>query len=485
MLARRHSTAVIKLQKTKLKVWRREGNSPCYKELSTKLKNLLHKEDLDFNEIHLNKSSPKAFFNFINSRYKNDQEIGILKDAKNTQVTSDYMKAELLSNCFSNAFTEDKSTNTDFPYRTNHFINSLCFEPFIVESILSKLTPKCNTTPDGIPAIFLKRTCTSIALPLSIIFRNSYNQAVLPSFWKTALVKPLHKKGSRSDPNNYRPISLTSAVGKVMEKMVRKSIILFLDDFKLLSNSQYGFRSKMGTESQLLSYQNKLVTNYLSKQTTFSVYIDFRKAFDTVGTKKLLIKLERYGIRNHLLRWLENFLSNRTQRVIINGVMSEEKSVLSGVPQGSVLGPLLFLLFVNDIGDNFNSDYLLYADDLKIFSTDKSSIQRDLDSLSTWCENWQMSVAPNKCETIAFYHSKRGMDKDTKFTIGGATVPITSRIRDLGMFFTSDLSFSNHIDTVLRKAHQRVNIFFNVLRHAGFDTFIKCFIIYMFQEIPH
>uniref|UniRef100_A0A8R1EIV0 Reverse transcriptase domain-containing protein n=1 Tax=Caenorhabditis japonica TaxID=281687 RepID=A0A8R1EIV0_CAEJA len=155
--------------------------------------------------------------------------------------------------------------------------------------------------------------------------------------------------------------------------------------------------------------------------------------------------------------------------------MSEEKTVLSGVPQGSVLGPLLFLLFVNDIGDNFNSDYLLYADDLKNFSTDKSSIQRDLDSLSTWCENWQMSVAPNKCETIVFYHSKRGMDNDTKFTIGDATVPITSRIRDLGMFFTSDLSFSNHIDTVLRKAHQRVNIFFQCAPSCGFRHFHQMF----------
>ena len=174
------------------------------------------------------------------------------------------------------------------------------------------------------------------------------------------------------------------------------------------------------------------------------------------------------------------FLTNRTQRVCINNVFSSDRSVLSGVPQGSVLGPLLFLLFINDIGDAFESNYLLYADDLKLFSTNADCIKKDLVRLSVWCDNWQMGVAPEKCEVISFNHSKKHSNSASlNFSINDAIIPQTKIIRDLGIIFNSDLNFSNHLDVTLRKAHQRVNIFFNVLRHADFEIFIKCFKIYV------
>ena len=163
----------------------------------------------------------------------------------------------------------------------------------------------------------------------------------------------------------------------------------------------------MNTESQLVSYFATLASNYSAKKTTFSVYIDFKKAFDTVSFSKLRCKLISYGVKNQLLEWLCCFLTNRTQRVIVNDVLSEERVVLSGVPQGSVLGPLLFLLFINDIGDKFQSNFLLYADDLKIFSTNTNIVQKDLDVLSNWCDEWQMEVSPSKCENIDFHHSKK------------------------------------------------------------------------------
>ncbi|CAO4369770.1 unnamed protein product [Caenorhabditis nigoni] len=152
----------------------------------------------------------------------------------------------------------------------------------------------------------------------------------------------------------------------------------------------------MSTESQLTSYSTTLISNHSAKKATHSVYIDFKKAFDTVSFNKLACKLISYGVKGRLLDWIVSFLTDRTQRVNVNGVLSQERTVLSGVPQGSVLGPLLFLLFINDIGDEFKSDFLLYADDLKLFSTNPTTIVSDLKLLSIWCDKWQMSVAPNK-----------------------------------------------------------------------------------------
>ncbi|EFO94670.1 hypothetical protein CRE_07824 [Caenorhabditis remanei] len=479
-LSKRHSAEILKLQKAMLNVWRKEGNSTNYKNISADLKVALIKEEKRVNDEKLTNGSVKDFFKFINSRYKDNQEIGTLKNDSGAPINCDSEKVELFSDSFSKVFTEDNNVQPHFDKRTEELVSSPDFEPYIIEHTLSKLTPKLNTTPDGIPALFLKNVCTAIALPLSIIFRESFRTSIVPTAWKTAIVKPLHKKGSRANPNNYRLISLTSSVGKVMEKLVRKQLTNYLNSNRLLSNCQYGFRSSMSTEAQLLSYQADILTNYICKKTTHSVYIDFKKAFDKVSLSKLKIKLRSYGIHDDFFNWLCAFLTNRTQRVCINNVFSSDRSVLSGVPQGSVLGPLLFLLFINDIGDAFESNYLLYADDLKLFSTNADCIKKDLVRLSVWCDNWQMGVAPEKCEVISFNHSKKHSNSASlNFSINDAIIPQTKIIRDLGIIFNSDLNFSNHLDVTLRKAHQRVNIFFNVLRHADFEIFIKCFKIYV------
>ncbi|EFP08668.1 hypothetical protein CRE_17803 [Caenorhabditis remanei] len=252
---------ILKLQKAKLNVWRKEGNSTNYKNISADLKVALIKEEKRVNDERLTNGSVKDFFKFINSRYKDNQEIGTLKNDSGAPINCDSEKVELFSDSFSKVFTEDNNVHPHFDKRTEELVSSPDFEPYIIEHTLSKLTPKLNTTPDGIPALFLKNVCTAIALPLSIIFRESFRTSIVPTAWKTAIVKPLHKKGSRANPNNYRPISLTSSVGKVMEKLVRKQLTNYLNSNRLLSNCQYGFRSSMSTEAQLLSYQADILTN--------------------------------------------------------------------------------------------------------------------------------------------------------------------------------------------------------------------------------
>uniref|UniRef100_A0A8R1E2Y6 Reverse transcriptase domain-containing protein n=1 Tax=Caenorhabditis japonica TaxID=281687 RepID=A0A8R1E2Y6_CAEJA len=398
------------------------------------------KEEKERHERSLVNGSSKDFFKFINSRMKMSTEIGVMKTS--TEVfTDNEQKAELIANSFSDFSTMDNGIIPLLAKRTTAFLNEVNFEPFLVERFLSKLQPKCNTTPDGIPSIFLKRVCTSAALPLSIIFRESFGTGEIPSAWLTAVVKPLYKSGCKSDPNNYRPISLTSSVSKVMEKIIKKELAEYLDSHSLLSHHQFGFRSKMNTESQLITYQYEILSNAGKKEDTYSVYIDFRKAFDSVTTPKLIAKLSSYGIGGALIKWLSSFLTGRTQRINVNGSYSTLREVVSGVPQGSVLGPLLFLLFINDIGDNISSHYLLYADDLKVYSPDAHSVQKDLDALSFWCKNWQMEISPSKSQYIVFSHSSRNSKpSDGSFNLSNTSVPKCEHVRDLGVIFSYNLS---------------------------------------------
>ncbi|EFP11931.1 hypothetical protein CRE_23222 [Caenorhabditis remanei] len=477
----RHSPAIIKLQKRKLRIWKKEGNSLHYKSICASIKELLLEEHKKKFEDKLVKGNPKNFFKLINRKLKPSNFVGPIKSG-NGILCDDHEKAECFLNTFSDVFVSDDGLAPSIEPRTTTLIDEVSYEPYVIEYVLSKLEPKCNNSPDGIPNIILKKLCTSIALPLSLIFNKSIRSGSLPAIWKTAIVIPIYKKGSRSDPGNYRPISLTCSISKVMEKLVRRSLVEHLTRNKLLSVSQYGFRSRMNTELQLLTYIGLIIRDLQQNNPVTSVYIDFRKAFDTISISKLASKLQAYGIQGELLRWINNFLSGRSQKVLLNGVCSNTSSVGSGVPQGSVLGPLLFILFINDIGDKLESESLLYADDLKIISPNAATIQKDLMKLSEWCQTWQMKVAPSKCEYITFVKSKRTnlrVNPKINIELDGLRLPQCDYIRDLGIIFSRDLSFDSHIKSILRRAQCRINILFNVLKNSVFDIMLKCYKVFI------
>ncbi len=224
----------------------------------------------------------------------------------------------------------------------------------------------------GISNKMLKETAQSIKKPLSIIFNRSLQERIFPSYWKTASVIPFFKKGEKEQASNDRPISLLSCIEKVMEKMVYKNIYNYLLSNKFLFKNQYGFRSNHSTVHQLIEIYNQICQSLDAKQFTCLIFCHVSKAFDRVWQRGLLHKLKQYGITDKLLSWTQNYLSDRQQKVLVSSSSSQNLPVKAGVPQGSILGPLFFLLYINDIADNLLSVTRLFADDTSLAQTTSS-----------------------------------------------------------------------------------------------------------------
>ena len=220
--------------------------------------------------------------------------------------------------------------------------------------------------PDKFMPRVIKEVMEEVTDHLLDIFNLSLETGELPRDWKVSNVTPIPKKGCRENPDNYRPISLTSVIGKIIETIIANRIVMHLEEHKLLLDTQHGFRRKRSCLTNLLEFFHSMHTLYDEHRAVDIVYLDFQKAFDTVPHKRLMKKVRALGIRGQIANWIENWLSNRQQRVVINGEYSRWSTVTSGVPQGSVLGSLLFLIYINYIDVGTVSTLSKFADDIKI-----------------------------------------------------------------------------------------------------------------------
>ena len=262
-----------------------------------------------------------------------------------------------------------------------------------VFSELSTLNTNKACGPDGICPRLLKEGAEQLANPLAALFNKSLADGLLLNDWVSVNITPVFKKGNKHRVCNYRPISLTCILVKVLERIIFNKLYSLLESHQVLCNAQFGFTKKRSTTSLLLSAVNDWAFNLNAKLSIHCVSLDFAKAFDSVPHQRLLLKLKAYGINGSMLKWFSSFVTTRRQRVVINGCASDWSPVSFGVPQGSILGPLLFILYINDLPSAVSSTMKIFADDVAMYcSVDSPSdciaFQHDLDMITDWCSKW-------------------------------------------------------------------------------------------------
>ncbi|MGL5707390.1 MAG: reverse transcriptase domain-containing protein [Aeromonas sp.] len=336
-----------------------------------------------------------------------------------------------------------------------------------IKQAISALKTSTFPGPDGLPSMLFKQSDDFMHTLLEHLFRLSLTTGVFPDEWKHSIITPKYKGGIRHQIENYRPIHHTSITSRIMEKVIKKELMIHIEAHQLIHPSQHGFLNKKSCNTCMISFLNKLTRAHDTGHSALCIYLDIHKAFDQVPHSKLLSKLHAFGIDSGLHRWLESYLTNRTQQVQIGTHLSGPLPITSGVIQGSVLGPILFLLYINDISTSIkHGDIFIFADDCKLlytFPKDDLSlylqqIQSDLNRIETWSSDWELQFSVNKCKILPI----RCYIPQACLSLQSQAITIATSIRDLGIHYSSALKFNEHASIQVVRAGlqiRRINKF--------------------------
>ena len=339
---------------------------------------------------------------------------------------------------------------SDFPISDEKILN-----------IIRSLNPNKAHGWDGISVRMIKLSDTALVTPLKIIFENCLRRGSFPEMWKCANVVPVHKKNEKNLKGNYRPISLLPMFGKIFEKLVYDSLYSHLVSCKLLNPNQSGFCPGDSTINQLISITHTIFKAFDCNppHDVRSVYLDFSKAFDRVWHDGLIYKLKCCGVSGALLSLIQSFLKNRKQRTVLNGLNSDWGEISAGVPQGSILGPLFFLVYINDLDTGVKCNVKLSADDTSLFTVAEDSnlaaddMNHDLELIRQWAYDWKMSFNPDpqKQAVELNFSTKRNEMNHSEIRFNNILVIKVEEHKHLGIILDSKLSFSTHIKEVITK----------------------------------
>jgi Reverse transcriptase (RNA-dependent DNA polymerase)/Endonuclease-reverse transcriptase len=438
-----------------------QANSNRYRQLRRELKWKLYQAEDRFLENLGTESdtNSKRLWSYIKYKHSHLSRAGIsyLRNNHGDLVSNAKEKANLLNEYFGTVFSQ----NQHVPIAEPPTIFDFPHEPPIISSdgilnIIKSLRADAAPGPDGMGPKFLKLAPEILSEYLKIIFEKSLSSLQLPLKWKQAHVVPIHKAGDKNNMQNYRPISLTCTACKILEHIIVSNISRHMDQNQLFNAAQHGFRKRLSCETQINSLHHKMVTTKDNGKSTDIVYLDFQKAFDKVPHAMLIWKLKKLGIHEGIYRWIKEYLNHREQRVVMEGVLSETVQVTSGVPQGSVLGPLLFILYINDITDDIESGIGLYADDCALFreinkSSDAEKLQSDLNKITDWSTKWLLPLNIDKCKSMRIVGS-RTEEIECKYDIQGTTLEQVKKFKYLGVIISENLSWKEHIQYITNKA---------------------------------
>ena len=401
----------------------------------------------------MQKGNNRAFNRYLKNRLKTQTTVGPLLNGDGVLVQDNSDMANILNTFFASVFTRENIGQ--IPAATAKETTDKLRQISVTEDVLRQKILKANPSkaagPDGVHMSILQSLHGFICKPLAAIFNKSLETGVVPRDWRDAHVTPIFKKGVKSDPGNYRPVSLTSICCKLMESCIKDAIVEHVEKNNLLRNTQHGFSKGRSCTTNLLDFMEK-VTDYVDKGFPVDIiYLDFAKAFDKVPHLRLAEKLKAIGIEGHILEWIKSWLSDRRQKVRVYGSESQWEQVLSGVPQGSVLGPILFIIYNDDIDCAAISPVFInkFADDTKTArpiktEQDRIELQACLDGMCSWAMMWGMEFNVKKCKVMHIGH----INNRLTYSMNGLALTESEQETDEGVLIvraTYNISHSNYL----------------------------------------
>ena len=487
---KKYPSNIRKLLKEKLILYKKSKKnksfSKDYKIKSKEYELAVKKYNLEYEKYFCTNPNFKKFYSYVKSKIKLNTSLPPLFDHhKDKTVTSDFERATLFNKNFQNVFKKDQNHQSfKQPKKKCSKMKSFFISHKDINTSTKHLKNKIIRTPEKIPPHFIKHAISSLVFPLSLIFNCSLALSEVPKQWKTSYVIPVYKKGNKHDPLNYRPISLTSTFSRIFEHIISQKIFNHLFDFNLLTPKQFGFVPHRSSGIQLLTCLHTWLITYLKNESVTVVYTDIKKAFDSVSHNRLLKILIQYGFDDNLVNWLNEFLNNRSQRVLINNTLSDPLKIYSGVPQGGVIGPLLFLIYINDISLNthIQSEISLFADDAKVFSKSETSLQLTLDNIHEWLKTRKLDLNPKKCQVLTINKNK---PSPINLLINKTKIPAVKYFKDLGIYISENLKWNEHVNYLYKIAQNSSYQILKSFKTSSASILTKLFKIYVRPKLEY
>jgi hypothetical protein len=433
------------------------------------------------------KINAKKFFSYVGTRKPIKATITEIKNKYGQLVASDEEKATVLNDYFSSVFSSEKNNimvnNNKNNGQTGPEINNIDITEQDIIKYIDKMNKFKSPGPDNFVPRVIKEVKGAIVGNLRHIFQLSINNCDIPLDWKESNVTPIPKKGKKTLPESYRPISLTSIICKILESIICEKVNEFVEENKLITKNQHGFTRNRSCSTNLLEFYGKIYGEFDEGRAIDIIYLDFKKAFDKVNHELLINKIKSIGITGKINKWIANWLKNRKQRVIINGVKSEWSDVTSGVVQGSVMGPNLYVWYSGDLDSDITSKIATYADDTKIGyradnNTNALKLQSDLDKIVSWAIKWKMEFNLDKCKVMHF----GAKNVKYNYMMLGKQIKITDEERDLGVKITNNFKWTQHCIEVENKCNRILGYIKRTFKYKNREIVVN---LYKSLVLPH